>query len=69
MEITADSKLSQQEIYDLAKEKASKGRLKWEDPTFGIVEINIDDTIDVDVKTKVALISATDHLTNQIKES
>ena len=69
IEVTADSSLSQQEIYNLAKEKASKGRLKWEEPSFNIIDINIDDNVDVDVKTKIALMDAIDPLTNKIKES
>lgn len=69
IEITADSSLSQQEVYNLAKEKASKGRLKWEEPSFNIIDINIDDSIDSNVKTKVAPMNAIDPLTNKIKES
>ena len=69
IEITADSSLSQQEIYNLAKEKASKGRLKWEEPSFNIIDINIDDSIDSNVKTKVAPMNAIDPLTNKTKES
>jgi hypothetical protein len=69
VEITADSSLSQQEVYNLAKEKASKGRLKWEEPSFNIIDINIDDSIDSDVKTKVAPMNAIDPLTNKTKES
>ncbi len=33
MEIEADANLSQQEIYELAKKKATNGKLKWEDPS------------------------------------
>lgn len=69
LEVTADSSLSQQEIYDLAKEKTSKGKAKWEEPSFNIIDIRIDDSTDVDVKTKVTLLDAIDPLTNQIKES
>lgn len=69
IEITADSSLSQQEVYNLAKEKASKGRLKWEEPSFNIIDINIDDSIDSNVKTKVAPMNAIDPLTNKTKES
>ena len=69
IEIVADSELSQDEIYELAKEKESKGRLKWEDASFNIIDINIDDTIDTTVKTKVSLLEAIDPITNKIKES
>lgn len=69
IEIVADSSLSQQEIYELAKKKASNGRLKWEDPSFNIIDINIDDSANVDVKTKVSLMDAVDPLTGKIKES
>ena len=69
IEITADSSLSQQEVYNLAKEKASKGRLKWEEPSFNIIDISIDDSVDSNVKTKVAPMNAIDPLTNKIKES
>lgn len=65
IEVTADSDLSQDEIYKLAEEKASKGKLKWEEPSFNIIEINIDDTSDVSVKTKIALLKAQDPLTNK----
>ena len=69
VEITADDSLSQQEIYALAKEKVSKGKVKWEDPSFNIIDIQIDDSVNVDVKTKVSLLEAIDPLTNKIKES
>lgn len=69
IEITADSSLSQQEVYNLAKEKASKGRLKWEEPSFNIIDINIDDSVDANVKTKIALMDANDPLANKVKES
>ena len=69
IEITADSSLSQQEVYNLAKEKASKGRLKWEEPSFNIIDISIDDSVDSNVKTKVAPMNAIDPLTNKTKES
>lgn len=69
LEISADSSLSQQEIYDLAKEKVTKGKVKWEDPSFNIIDIAIDDSVDAGVKTKIALLDAIDPLTNKIKES
>ncbi len=69
IEVTADDSLSQQEIYALAKEKVSKGKVKWEDPSFNIVDIQIDDSVNVSVKTKVSLLEAIDPLTNKIKES
>lgn len=69
IEIVADDSLSQKEIYELAKKKTSNGRLKWEEPSFNIIDINIDDSIDADVKTKVAPMNAIDPLTNKIKES
>ena len=62
LEITADSNLSQDEIYELAKQKESKGKLKWEEPSFNIIDINIDDSVNVDVKTKIALMEAQDPL-------
>ncbi len=69
IEVTADDSLSQQERYALAKEKVSKGKVKWEDPSFNIVDIQIDDSVNVSVKTKVSLLEAIDPLTNKIKES
>lgn len=52
IEVTADSSLSQDEIYELAKEKVSKRGVKWEEPSFSIVSIDIDDTAE-NTKTKV----------------
>ena len=52
IEVTADGSLSQDEIYELAKEKASKRGVKWEDPSFSIVSIDIDDTAE-NAKTKI----------------
>lgn len=69
MDIEADSSLSQDEIYALAEEKVSKGKLKWEKPSLNIIDIHIDDSIEVDVKTKIALLEAVDPLTNILKES
>ena len=69
MDIEADSSLSQDEIYALAEEKASKGKLKWEKPSFNIIDIHIDDSINVDVTTKISILEAVDPLTNKLKES
>ena len=69
MDIEADSSLSQDEIYKLAEEKVSKGKLKWEKASLNIIDINIDDSIDVDVKTKISLLAASDPLINTSKES
>jgi hypothetical protein len=67
MEIEADANLSQQEIYELAKKKATNGKLKWEDPSFNIIEITIDNNKEMDTKTKISLLKAIDPLTGKIK--
>jgi hypothetical protein len=67
MEIEADANLSQQEIYELAKKKATNGKLKWEDPSFNIIEITIDNNKEMDAKTKISLLKAIDPLTGKIK--
>lgn len=69
LDIEADSSLSQDEIYELAKEKVSKSKIKWEEPSLNIVDIHIDDSIDVDVKTKIALLDAVNPVANKSKES
>ena len=71
MEITADSNLSQDEIYELAKEKEKKSRLKWEEPYFNIIGIDIDNSYDnsVDIKTKIELLGDKDPLTKSTKQS
>jgi hypothetical protein len=70
IEIEADDSLTQKEIYELAKEYTKKNGLNWEDITFNIVKIDIDDTVlDVDINTKISLLKAIDPLTNKVKES
>jgi hypothetical protein len=55
VQVVADETVSQDEIYELAKEKVKKGKPQWEEPSFNIVEISIDDSVTSDIKTKVTL--------------
>jgi hypothetical protein len=73
LEIECDSSLSQQEVYDLAKEKLkSNKKVEWEEPSLNIIEIQIDRSTEhsnVTAKTKINLLKAIDPLTNKIKEN
>lgn len=62
VEVVADDSLTQDEIYELAKEKATKGKVKWEEPSFNIIDIIIDDKVTGEVKPKVTGLEATDPL-------
>jgi hypothetical protein len=69
LDITADGSLSQEEIYNLAKEKAKDNKLQWEEPSFNIIDIQIDDKITETVSSKVSFMKPVDPLVNPIKES
>jgi hypothetical protein len=57
LEVEADHELSQQEVYELAKEKVNKSKsVKWDEPTFNIIEINVDSSSESDNKTKVKML-------------
>ncbi len=62
VEVVADDSLTQDEIYELAKEKTTKGKVKWEEPSFNIIDIIIDDKVTGEVKPKVTGLEATDPL-------
>ncbi len=68
IEIEADGDMSQKEIYELAKKKASNGRLKWEDPSFNILEITINEQKEMDSKSRINLLKAIDPLTGKLKD-
>lgn len=68
IEIEADGDMSQKEIYELAKKKASNGRLKWEDPSFNILEITINEQKEMDSKSRISLLKAIDPLTGKLKD-
>jgi len=69
IEIEADSELSQQEIYELAAKEAEKGQLKWEETSFNIIDITIDDSVPVRADTKVKLLRAIDPITGYSKKT
>jgi len=61
IEVTCDESLTQDEVYQLAKEKVSKGKTKWEEPSFNIISISIDSDVN-NVETKVTNMKAEDPL-------
>lgn len=67
IEITADKALSQKEIYELASNEIKNKNVEWEEPSFNIVDININDTEDISGKSKVEFLKALDPLTNNKK--
>lgn len=69
LKIVADENATQDEIYELAKAKVTNGKPKWEEPTFNITRIHMDEVPEgIDVKTKVSLLRAIDPLTGKIKK-
>lgn len=70
LEVEADSSLSQDEVYDLAKEKLkSNKKIKWEDPELNIIGIKADQTIKTPIESKVNLLKAIDHTTGIVKKN
>ena len=67
IEITADKTLSQKEVYELASNEIENKDVEWEEPSFNIVDININDTEDISGKSKVEFLKALDPLTNKKK--
>jgi len=43
MEVTVDENASTDDVYDIAKRKVQSGKAKWDEPSFNIIAMDIDE--------------------------
>lgn len=62
MEIIADESLNQDQVYNIAKEKAKTKNMQYKEPVLNITRITVDDTVTEPFNTKINFLPPVDPL-------